>query len=136
MPIIINCSKSFYEYLHPYVQWSIEEFWITALSSDSRIIRSKCLFRGTLDACPVFPRDLIKFLCINNAARFIISHSHPSGCSKPSADDDAVTQQILFLSEIIEIPLIDHIIVTELSYFSYCDKNWNGLKNFKKLRKT
>ena len=84
----------------------------------------KCLFRGTVDACPVHPRDIFRFAIVHNASSFIIAHNHPSGDLKPSLSDLKFTKKLIRLSQTMQIPLIDHLILTKSSYCSFLDNRW------------
>ncbi len=76
------------------------------------------LFRGTVDACLVHPRDVIRFLCECNAASYIIAHNHPSGDAKPSDHDWIFTRRLVECGFLVEIPLLDHVIVTAKGHTS------------------
>lgn len=99
----------------------VEEFWVIALNSNLEIIEKKLLFRGTVDRCLIHPRDLIRFLCSQNASAFIIAHNHPSGDPRPSKEDLAVTKKLVMLAMLIEIPMKDHLILSKKGYFSFAD---------------
>ena len=50
--------------------------------------------RGTLDRCPVHPRDVFKAALLANAAAVIVGHNHPSGDPTPSPDDVALCDRL------------------------------------------
>ncbi len=118
----ICSSREAYNYLFKLLTSDVEEFWITALRPDKSVIRSACLFRGTVDNCPVHPRDVFRFACIENASGIIVSHNHPSHDPRPSLEDQRVTRQIQRAGKLLCIPLLDHIIVTKLGYWSFADR--------------
>lgn len=95
-----------------------EEFWILALSSSKKLLRCEMMFRGTADACLVHPRDVVRFLCHTNASSFIVAHNHPSGDPKPSHQDWAFTRRLVQCGHLVEIPLLDHVIVTAKTHTS------------------
>ena len=99
----------------------VEEFWVLALRCDKSVIDKVCLFRGTVDACMVHPRDVVRYVCTKNASSFFVAHNHPSQDSRPSPLDLLITQRLVELSDLMQIPLIDHIIVTKKGYFSFAD---------------
>lgn len=117
----INCSEDAVRYLQPRFRADIEEFWAIALSSDKVVIAAQCLFRGTVDHCLFHPRDLFRFGCLNNASSMIVAHNHPSGEPKPSDQDIRITDQILWGAEIIQIPVVDHIILAGKNYYSFAE---------------
>lgn len=89
-----------------------EELWVLALSASKHLVGFEMIFRGTVDSCLVHPRDIIRFLCETNAASYIVAHNHPSGDAEPSDHDWIFTHRLIGCGELIEIPLLDHVIVT------------------------
>ena len=59
---------------------------------------------------------------LKNAAAIIIGHNHPSGQTRPSKDDQEITGKIKRACELVDIPLLDHVIVGD-GYFSFADQN-------------
>lgn len=66
---------------------------------------------GTLDASVVHPREVFKPAILANAAAVIVAHNHPSGDPTPSAEDRAVTKQLVEAGRILGIPVLDHLVV-------------------------
>jgi len=95
-----------------------EEFWAMALTTAQELIHAEMLFRGTVDCCLAHPRDVFRFAVRMNASRLLLLHNHPSGDPRPSSLDWAFTEKITRCSWMMEIPVIDHVIVTERSYKS------------------
>ncbi len=106
------------------MEFETEELWALALGPDKALLRSKMIFRGTVDACLVHPRDVFRFACMENASSMIIAHNHPSGNSKPSEQDIMFTRQLLRASRVLQIPLIDHLILTRNGYSSFANEGW------------
>lgn len=77
------------------------------------------IFRGTVDTCPLCPRDLFRYLIGLNATGYILGHSHPSMNASPSPADIENTHRLCLVSSMMEIPLLDHLILTQQSYFSF-----------------
>lgn len=75
--------------------------------------------KGTLNMTLISPRQIFINALKEEAAYIIILHNHPSGDSTPSRQDIAVTQKIKEVSELVEIPLIDHIIIGDNRYTSF-----------------
>lgn len=96
---------------------SREHFVILYTDSRNRLIIEKVSI-GTLTSSLVHPREVFKKAILANAAQCIIAHNHPSGDSEPSAQDIALTRQLVDASKIIGIDLLDHIIVTNDKFSS------------------
>jgi DNA repair protein RadC len=99
-----------------------EELWVLALSSAKRLVAIEMIFRGTVDSCLVHPRDVIRFLCESNAAAYIIAHNHPSGDAEPSDQDWDFTERLARCGKLMEIPLLDHVVVTMKTHISMASR--------------
>lgn len=106
-------------FFQPRMARDVEEFWVATLDAAKRVTASRCLFRGTVDHCLFHPRDLIRFVCVQNASSFVVAHNHPSGERWPSPQDVTTTEHILSLAILIEVPLVDHLILARQTYFSF-----------------
>lgn len=115
-------------------QTSVEEFWIAALDSQKNCISSALLFKGTINYCLFHPRDIFRFIIIQNAVSFIVAHNHPSGCPNPSREDIQITRTLMELSHLFQIGLEDHLIISNNSYFSF-RQNWKKIPEFRKNSK-
>jgi DNA repair protein RadC len=117
--------------IHPYLFWKhlrrvmkpdCEEFWAAALTADKQLLRTVCLFRGTVDSCLIHPRDLFRFAVLENASALIIAHNHPSQNKEPSLEDIQVNKKLIQAAKIMQIPILDHLIITNEGYSSFLDK--------------
>ena len=101
-----------------------EEFWAIYLNQSNRVIRKERLSAGGLTGTLVDVRMIMKEAILCNATGMIIAHNHPSGNEKPSGEDNRITEQVKKAAETLNIRLIDHVIVTSNTYYSYVD---NGM---------
>jgi DNA repair protein RadC len=102
----------------------VEEFWCLALASNLNLIDLKLIFRGTVDFCTIHPRDIFRYACVTNASKLIIAHNHPSGDTDPSLNDLEITNRLVTISKLIEIPIVDHLILTKKNYSSLAEKGY------------
>ena len=58
----------------------------------------------------------------NGAISLILVHNHPSGTLKPSEADKKLTQKLKLAGENLDIDILDHLIITESSYYSFADE--------------
>jgi len=78
---------------------------------------------GTVNASLVTPREILIKALLVGAVSIIIAHNHPSGCSEPSLLDIKMTRRIKKACDLIGINLLDHLIVGDLEYYSFKEKN-------------
>ncbi len=106
------------------VSTDVEEFWALALGPKKNVIASKMIFRGTVDSCLVHPRDIFRFACDTNASSLLVAHNHPSGDLIPSMEDLRFTRQLVNAAALMEIPIVDHLILTVSGFASLRSEGW------------
>lgn len=84
-----------------------------------RLLSDMTLSVGSETETQVSPREIFLAALRHRAVQVILLHNHPGGSTEPSAQDDAVTKRVLECGALLGIPLIDHIILGDLSYYSY-----------------
>jgi DNA repair protein RadC len=88
-----------------------EVFACLFLDVHHRVIRFEKLFHGTIHSANVHPREVVKKALEQNAAAVIVAHNHPSGSTEPSTADIEITKDLKKALELMQIPLIDHLII-------------------------
>lgn len=101
-----------------------EYFIVAALDIKNQPVSIHVCHVGSLNACIVHPREVMKSAILSNAASIIVGHNHPSGHTTPSEEDHKVTKRLREAGEIIGIELLDHIIVGSDSYLSFKEKGY------------
>ena len=96
-----------------------EHMLMLGRANSGRISGIKHIASGTRCTCPVDARLLFRAALLLNATGIILVHNHPSGGAIPSADDDRLTRDMARAGLLIDIPLVDHVIVTPTAEFSY-----------------
>ena len=101
-----------------------EEFICIYLDNKKKYISKKKLFVGTISSSIVHPREIFKEAYLLSASFIICIHNHPSGDSTPSKEDIVLTYKIKELGELHAIPLVDHLIIGNDSYFSFYENKY------------
>lgn len=96
-----------------------EKFIVLALDTKNEIIGVHEASIGTLDSSYANPMEIMKFALLANARALIVSHNHPSGKVQPSRADIETTARLKKAGELMNIPVLDHIIVGHDSYYSF-----------------
>ena len=106
-----------------------EVFLCLYLDSRLHLIECQELFRGSLTHTAVYPREILKEALARNASALIVAHNHTSGNPLPSESDQDLTKTLITALQLVDIPLLDHCIVSGSGFFSFSD---SGLMNIAK----
>ncbi len=119
----IVSSKDAFDILHPIIgDHTFEEFWVLFLSQSNQGLSKEKISQGGITGTVVDSRLIFKHALELNCVSLIISHNHPSGNPQPSNADLEITQEIKEGGKLLNINLIDHLIITQTSYFSFADE--------------
>lgn len=99
-----------------------EEFWVLYMNSRNEILDRRRISRGGLSSTVADPRQVFQIALELRSTAIIIAHNHPSGSLKPSASDHFLTQQMKEAGKVLQIEVIDHLIISSSSYYSYSDE--------------
>lgn len=99
-----------------------EEFWVLLLNHAKRVIAKQHISKGGQAATVVDPKIIFKLALEQNAAAVIMAHNHPSGSLYPSDYDINLTRKLVDAGKMLDLPVIDHLIITDLSFFSFADQ--------------
>lgn len=97
----------------------VENFYVVSLSSRQKILDFHLCSVGMLASVDVHPREVFRRAIIYNAHSIIVCHNHPSGDADPSGADRELTERIAKAGDLIGIPMLDHIILTEKDHYSF-----------------
>ena len=121
---LIRSPREVFVFMQPHAEREeIEVFWILALDAQSRVTFDSpiVITRGILNSSLVHPREVFRAAIVSGAAGIIVVHNHPSGDPKPSADDRAVTQQLVAAGQLLDLPVHDHVIIGRSTYASFAE---------------
>lgn len=119
----IASSSTVFELLQPIIgELPHEEFWILYLNNANKIIEKVQISKGGITGTLVDVRITLKKALELGATSLILAHNHPSGNLNPSEADKQLTNKLKIAGESLDIKVLDHVIVTEKSYFSFADE--------------
>lgn len=111
------------EYLKiKFAQLEHEVFYMLLLDNQHRVITGCDLFRGSLSAASVYPREVVKTALFYNAGAVIFAHNHPSGVAEPSRADRAITSTLISALELIDVRVLDHLVIAGESHVSFAQR--------------
>jgi len=102
-----------------------EEVRAAYLDTRLRLISDTLLTRGTVNSSLMSVREIMIGALKRRAVSMLLVHNHPSGDPAPSGQDIEVTEQVKRAGELVGIPLYDHIIIGDNTYYSF--REWGSL---------
>jgi len=122
-PMIIHGPEDVYHFIRPrLVHEPKEHFLIVILNTKNYILATPTISVGSLTASVVHPREIFSEALKYPCASIILVHNHPSGNPEPSREDIAVTKRIQNAGNVLDIPVLDHIIIGEHTFSSLKEK--------------
>lgn len=100
----------------------IEQFKVILLNRAHRVLGVFDLSTGGTSGTIAEPKLVFASSILRNASAIIIAHNHPSGNLKPSTADIDLTKKLKEAGKLLDIPVLDHLIVTSEGYFSFADE--------------
>lgn len=123
----ISCSRDVYDIMHPVLaDLPYEEFWILLLNRGNKVIMHQKISQGGIAGTIIDTRLIMKSAIDQLASSIILCHNHPSGNKLPSGQDKSITQKLKEAGKVMDIPVLDHIIVTDGGYYSFADEEEMG----------
>lgn len=121
---VVHDPEDVYHFSMPHFsQENKEHFAVMLLNTKNHIIGIKDVSIGSLTASIVHPREVFEAAILHHAAAIILLHNHPSGDPSPSREDIAVTQRLVKVGKVMDIPVLDHIILGNGCFVSMKEKN-------------
>lgn len=101
--------------------WDRERFLCLLVDGRHKVIGLDEVSVGTATAALVHPREVFKAAIVATACGIILIHNHPSGDPTPSSEDREITNRLKEASDILGIPILDHIVLGHGRFYSFAD---------------
>ena len=119
----ITSSRDIFQYFQPqFLDLQHEEFHVLLLSRSNKVIKREFISRGGVSGTVVDPKIIFKVALEHLASSIILCHNHPSGNLRPSDQDISLTKKLKEAGNLLEIPILDHVIISDSGYFSFADE--------------
>jgi DNA repair protein RadC len=119
----VGCSKDAYNLMRRHLMdLNHEEFWVLLLNRSNKIISKELISKGGLSGTIADPKIIFNVALQRNAAYIFLLHNHPSGNLKPSQLDIDLTKKIANAGKLLDLPVLDHLIITNDGYYSFADE--------------
>lgn len=99
-----------------------ESFWMLVLNRANRLLGKVMISEGGFAGTVADPKKIFKMALERKASSIILAHNHPSGNLKPSEADIRLTRKLKSAGEMLDLPVLDHIIAGESGYYSFADE--------------
>lgn len=120
----ITSSKAVYDIMQPIIgELPHEEFWVLYLNNANKVIYKSQISKGGITGTVADKRIIFKIGFENNATAMILVHNHPSGKLEASNPDKELTEELKKAGNQLDMPILDHVIISENGYFSFRDEN-------------
>ena len=124
--IKLNNSTNIFNYFkNEFINIKQESFYILLYDTKMNLILKKEIYKGTIDSVTIHPREIFKEAIKESASFIIIMHNHPSGDTTPSKEDIEITNRLIQVGQIVGIKVLDHIIISNESYYSFYENSIN-----------
>lgn len=119
---LITHRRDVEEYLRFYFGQRRDEYVAAIfLDNSNHILNTEIVAEGTVNQCAVYPRLIIERALRCSATSMIIAHNHPGGGLTPSEADWLITERLFAVGKMLELPLMDHIIISHQKVISLRD---------------
>ena len=124
----ISCSRDASRILRNYMEDGNlqmehrEYFFVLLMNRGNKVLGISTVSMGGMSGTVADPKIIFQIALKTSAASIVLCHNHPSGNLKPSESDIRLTQKLKKAGSFLDLPVVDHIIITEESYYSFADE--------------
>ena len=120
--IHLSCPQDVAEFLMPRLRYAVkEQFIVILLNGKNKVVGTEVISEGSLSSSVVHPREVYASALLHHAAAIMVAHNHPSGDPKPSDEDREITSLLAQSGKVLGIPLVDHIVIGDGTYYSFLE---------------
>ena len=100
----------------------VESFKILLLNRNNKVLGVSVISQGGISGTVADPKVIFSTALKACSSNIILCHNHPSGNEKPSQADLNLTKKLVEASKLLDITILDHVILTEESFFSFANE--------------
>lgn len=121
--MVVTNSRQIAEYLRTTIKdFSCEVFGVLFLNQSNKVNHFEIISKGGITGTVADPRVILRKALDTESTSLILCHNHPSGSLKPSRADEQLTLKIKEAARYFDIKVLDHLIVSELGFYSFADE--------------
>lgn len=119
----LRTPREIYAYLAPNLSALRREvFHVLCFNARNVLLHDARVAEGTINACPVDPREVFAAAITSRASAIVLAHNHPSGDPEPSGQDLGLTAQLIEAGRVLGIKVLDHVVVGDGTYTSLLER--------------
>jgi DNA repair protein RadC len=119
----LRTPREIYTYLAPTLSALRREvFHVLCFNARNVLLLDARVAEGTINACPVDPREVFAAAITSRATAIVLAHNHPSGDPEPSGQDLGLTAQLIEAGRVLGIKVLDHVVVGDGTYASLMER--------------
>ncbi len=99
-----------------------EVFHVLCFNARNVLVHDARVAQGTMNSCPVDPREVFSAALASRATAIVLAHNHPSGDPEPSVQDMGLTRQLISAAQLLNIKVLDHVVVGDGRYVSMMER--------------
>ncbi|MCP3104832.1 DNA repair protein RadC [Myxococcus sp. K15C18031901] len=99
-----------------------EVFHVLCFNARNVLVHDARVAEGTMNACPVDPREVFTAALVSRATAIVLAHNHPSGDPEPSVQDVALTRHLMSAARLLNLKVLDHVVVGDGRYVSLLER--------------
>ena len=117
---VLSGWQALSDYLHAAMAHRVtEEFRVIFLNNRNVIVRDEAMGAGTVNAAPVYPREIVKRALELGASAVVLVHNHPSGDPQPSREDITMTKAVVEAGRHLGLSVHDHVVIGRSGHASF-----------------
>lgn len=105
-----------------FIERDHEHVWVICLAPNNKILNIELVSLGAISETVLQPMQVFRFAILKGAVKLIMVHNHPDGELEPSEADKDITDRMIQVGNIVNVELLDHLIITELYFYSFKDE--------------
>jgi DNA repair protein RadC len=115
----IRTAVDLYNLIRHYADCRQERFLCVSMNGAHEVLATRIVTIGLVNRTIVHPREVFADVIQDRASAVCVAHNHPTGITKPSKEDDDITETLIKSATILGLHFLDHLIFTETDYYSY-----------------
>jgi DNA repair protein RadC len=119
----LRTPREIYGYLVPTLSALRREvFHVLCFNPRNVLLADVRVAEGTMNTCPVDPREVYAAALTTRATAIVLAHNHPSGDPEPSMQDISLTVQLAEAGRLLGIKVLDHLVLGDGNYVSLMER--------------